>query len=63
MKTVTKSNWGLGIHLVAWKYVKSEPKAKTSTFNLHWLRNDMPSKARLENIWIQIMKISKILKK
>ena len=54
MKAVTKSNWGLGIHLVAWKYVKQEPKSTTtSTFNLHWLRNDMPSKVRLENFWIQ----------
>ena len=51
IKYITKSNWGLGIPM--W--------AKTPTFNLHWLRNDMLSEARLKNFRVWIMKIRKKL--
>ena len=49
MKAVAKSNRGIGVHLVPLKYVK--PRGKTSAFNLHEFRNNMPSEVRLENIW------------
>ena len=49
MKAVTNSNGGLVVHLVSLKYVKTRPTGKAYNFNLHKWRNDMPSKARLEN--------------
>ena len=47
MKDVTKSNRGLGVHLVPIKYVKLRSTGVTSTFNMHDLRNDMVSEVRL----------------
>ena len=32
MKTINKSNWGLGVHVVPRKYVKPSATSKTSTF-------------------------------
>ena len=34
-----------------------------AAYNFHWMRNDMLSKARLENFWVLIVKNNKILKK
>ena len=37
----------------------STPKAETSTFNLHWLRNGMLSEVRLNNFEFELWKIAK----
>ena len=45
-----KDQRGLGIHLVPLKYVKPRPTGKTSAFNWHKLRNDMPSRVMQKRV-------------
>ena len=39
------------MHLASLKCVPPRPRGNIFTLNLHELRNDMPSKARLEYFW------------